>query len=335
MNRRKFLGSSLKALCGLGFLPFVGCGKDNPVQQSGDDDAIRSPRQGVPNPFVSGGKPILVSVTGGESFAQRLDAGMAELGGFHTLLSHGGSLLIKPNLNSIDTYPAIINPVALAYLVKKVNEVTPTTVNVGDAPWSPPQSVYDHVGLENAVESEGGQVIHFNGYRQVRAPHWESSRSESHVYQQVYDAGVIISLACLKRHYRAVFTCAIKNNVGTIASPGGNNDRAYLHSLSGDPFLREVAEIANLVRPDLSIVDATSALTVSGPTTNQGVVVHGIDTLVICGDMVATDLYCANLMAQYDSTFTPDMISTTLDRASELGLGENNLANVDVREIHI
>jgi hypothetical protein len=66
---------------------------------------------------------------------------------------------------------------------------------------------------------------------------------------------------------------------------------------------------------------------------SQGIVVHGIDTLIICGDIVATDTYCAELLAQHDSTFTPEMIQTTLDWAAGLGLGENNLGNVDVREI--
>ena len=334
MNRRNFIWSSVKALTGLGFLPFVNCGKDDP-QGLVDDNAVMPLRQSVQNPYVSGGNPILVSVSGGSSFEERLDAGLAEIGGLEPLLYQSSSVLVKPNLNAVDTYPAISSADSLSYLVRKAVEAAPSTVYVGDASWQDPVDVYAHVGLENAVGPEGGEVIHFSEYRRVRAPHWDSSRSDSHVHRQVYDVSAIINFACLKRHFFAVMTCAMKNNVGTIAATGGTDDRAAFHALYGDAVLREIAEIANLVRPELNIIDAASALTVSGPMTSQGVVVHDIDMLIICGDIVATDLYCANLLAQHDSTFTADMVQVTLDHAAELGLGENSLANVDVREVSI
>jgi len=340
MNRRNFLWSTIKTLSGLGFLPlgfvpFVSCGKDNSTQGPDDINAVMPPRQKVDNPYVTGGNPILVAVSGGGSFDERLDAALEELGGFAPLLCQGSSVLIKPNLNAVDAYPAISSTDSLSHLVRKTVEEAPSSVYVGDASWQDPADVYAHVGIDNAVIPEGGAVIHFSGFRRVRAPHWDSSRSDYHVHQQVYDADIILNFACLKRHFFAVMTCAMKNNVGTIAATGGTNDRAAFHNLFGAAVLREIAEIANLVRPDLNIIDAGSALTVSGPMTGQGVVVNGIDTLIICGDIVATDLYCANLLAQHDSTFTVDMVQVTLDRAAELGLGVNDLADVDVREIRI
>jgi hypothetical protein len=62
-------------------------------------------------------------------------------------------------------------------------------------------------------------------------------------------------------------------------------------------------------------------------------VIATANRLVICGDMVATDAYCAQIMEQYDSTFSRSMIELTLERAELRGLGTANLANVEIIEI--
>jgi uncharacterized protein (DUF362 family) len=93
-----------------------------------------------------------------------------------------------------------------------------------------------------------------------------------------------------------------------------------------------VAELAGLVNPDLTIVDARTILTRNGPLFNQGSPVTA-NKLIICGDMVATDAYCAQIMQQHDFTFSPSMLDLTLDRAELRGLGNADLNNVEIMEI--
>ena len=49
--------------------------------------------------------------------------------------------------------------------------------------------------------------------------------------------------------------------------------------------------------------------------------------------MVATDTYCANLLAEHDSGFSPAMIYSLLTKAEELGLGTADLGNAEVIEV--
>ena len=167
----------------------------------------------------------------------------------------------------------------------------------------------------------------------VRCDHWTMAVPDHAVYQKVYDADVIINTCTLKRHFIASMTCALKNNVGTVTGQNATGTRGYLHGLgSGTPgFHREVAEIAGLINPELNVVDARAVLTVSGPVTSAGVV-ENVGKLVVCGDMVATDLYCAQLLANHDSSFDPASLNVLISHAVDLGLGVATLDDVKIIE---
>jgi len=133
-------------------------------------------------------------------------------------------------------------------------------------------------------------------------------------------------------------TCAIKNNVGTIEGRSESGSRKYLHQ-SPDlsiPFLENIANIAALINPELNIVDARDILIGNGPMHYMpgAEVKKGINKLVLCGDIVATDAYCAErILSQHDPGFSPENIAPTLNKAEQLGLGTPDLKKVDILEI--
>jgi uncharacterized protein YecE (DUF72 family) len=59
--------------------------------------------------------------------------------------------------------------------------------------------------------------------------------------------------------------------------------------------------------------------------------VRGVNRLILCGDVVATDAYCARLLAEHDGTFSPEMIAGQLKHAAALGLGT---ADLDAVRLH-
>jgi hypothetical protein len=81
-------------------------------------------------------------------------------------------------------------------------------------------------------------------------------------------------------------------------------------------------------------VDARSIVTQVGPSYSQGGLVVNLNCIIICGDMVATDTYCARLMEQNDSSFSASKINDTLQRAQTLGLGTSNLSQVEIIKIN-
>ncbi len=291
----------------------------------------KGPRTGLANPYVTAdGRPILVSVSG-INFAQMLTAGLQAVGGLGHLLNGSRDVLIKPNLNNYDPYPAISSVTSIAALVEAVKSQTTGAVTVGDVGFEAPGTIYHNLGLDSAVAAAGGSAVHFLDAYDVRHPSWESTKPDFLVYRDIYDAPVIINTCVLKRHYLTRMSCAIKCNVGCITGSNAEGSRHYLHSESPDK-MKEIADIAALIQPELNIVDARTILTVSGPSYTSGIPVDA-DRLIICGDMTATDAYCRQIMAQHDETFDPNAIDPTLARAEELGLGTRDLNNVEIIEI--
>jgi uncharacterized protein (DUF362 family) len=331
--RREFMkraaGTAAAAL-GLG-----GCGSggSSPVSPTSDSAAAtaRGPRVRVPNPFVNGdGAPILVSVEG-RDFAAMLEEGLRVLGGLQNLVSGNAGVLINPNFNMAEPYPGISRASSVADLVRETRAVTSGSITVADEGFDPSPQVYTYLNLYDIVQAAGGVVESFSSSYGVRRGEWSADKPDFRVYSLAHDAPIIISLCNVKRHMWASYSCAIKNNVGIVAGAGGSATREYLHDQSSD-FMGDLAEIAGLVNPELFVVDAMSVLTENGPSVSQGVPVPA-NRLILCGDMAATDAYCTRLLAAHDPGYSAAFAQPLLQRAAQLGLGQPDLSQVDVREI--
>ena len=98
--------------------------------------------------------------------------------------------------------------------------------------------------------------------------------------------------------------------------------------------MNTVAEIAGVVNPDLNIVDARTVLTVAGPRYSAGVPVDA-NKIVLCGDIVATDAYCVEILAAHDLDFRVDEALPVIGRAEYSGMGTMDLSEVEVIEITV
>ena len=97
---------------------------------------------------------------------------------------------------------------------------------------------------------------------------------------------------------------------------------------------QRLVHFADAVRPQLNVVDARAILARSGPGLGRGAeVIQGVNKLILSGDMVAVDAYCARLMAQHDDTFALDTVASQLKHAATLGLGKADLDAVKIVEI--
>ena len=333
-TRRQFIKKCSQATASI--MLFGACSKDEGSSFIEPEFVIKNPRQPLPNPYVTDdGRPILVCIDGSD-FNQMLTAGLDALGGLNRLVSSDQDVLIKPNCNYADPYPGASSANSVTGIISTVKQISSGTVYVGDQGWMHSDEVYSYIGLVTAVESSDGVLLTFSylDAYPVKNENWTDIPGYFWVYSHAYDAPIIISLCSLKRHHTARMTCALKNNVGVFRGPDATSSRGVLHNKSQDDFLRLVAEFAGLINPELNIVDARTILTRNGPLYNNGTPVQA-NKLVICGDMAATDAYCAGIMEQFDPTFSTSMIDLTLERAELRGLGTANLGNVEIIEISI
>lgn len=297
--------------------------------------ATYPPRARIPNPYLSGeGKPLLVSVIGTD-FKQMLKTGLQKIGGLDKLINNNQDVLIKPNLNAVDVYPAISSTESIVTLAREVVTATTGKVRVCDVSYHPVDSVYQHTDLAKALDGSGAELIHFTETYHVRRSSWPAAKPDYLVYSEVYNSPVIISFACIKRHFLAKMSTALKNNVGCVAGSGASQSRGYFHGLSGTAFLEEVAEIAGLINPELTIVDARSMLIGNGPFSSSpgAKILEGVCFLIISGDMNAVDHYCAMLLQCFDGSFSAYQIDSTLAKAHSLGLGVKDLSEVEIIEL--
>lgn len=305
---------------------------DNKNNQGDTDSTVYGPRVGVKNPFVTNsGKPILVCIEG-VNFSVMLTAGLAALGGLQKLVNQNQDVLIKPNLLEASQYPWISSLDSIGEIIAAVKDVSTGQVRVGDMSYEVIGSVYSHLGFESAINGFGGIPLTFSEIRKVRRDTWSSTKPDFEVYADVYDAPILISTCVLKNHLDSGLTCAIKNNVGTIRGSFRSSTRAYIHDEAED-FHSELAEVAGLSNPDLTIVDARSIVTKRGPSFSQNGTVVDLNKIIICGDIVATDAYCTEIMKENDNDFFSPPVQKTLNQAQNLGLGTRDLSQVEIIEI--
>jgi uncharacterized protein (DUF362 family) len=310
------------------------CDKETTTPDEPEEITTISPRIRTTNPYVtSAGKPILVCVTGTD-FSEMLKAGLSQLGGLSKLIGANEDVLIKPNCNAAEPYPGMSDVNSLVATVKEVQNVTSGTVTVADQGYEPAPGVYSYSNMDPLITEAGAELLVMDQTYLVKRSGWNLNTQDFKVYSTIYDAPIIINHCALKRHHTADHSCALKNNVGTVLGPGLISTRSYLHREASD-FKETLAEIAFAVNPELNIVDARTVLTVAGPSYYSGVPVQA-NKIVLCGDIVATDMYCQHILADLDPDCVLESPGTGVTGYAEaLGLGTADLSQVEIIEISI
>lgn len=330
VSRREFICAAAGAGGALLAGQYIGCSTGSQL-----------PRKGLGNLFMEGEKPILVAVEGTD-FKRMLEAGLDALGGLKKLVA-GKNVVLKPNVVASQPPPVTTDPEALATVADLARTAGAGLLTACDSNSSGVGKAgkFEDTGYPAYLKRAGVALdaIDFGDRMEHVFVSKESWRANSTigVVKTLQQADVIINLPMVKRHGAARFTCALKNHFGSVYGPlrfvahnkmesGGDEGKAL--------FDTTLAEFADAVRPELNIVDARALLIRGGPSlSGKAEVKSGINKIILCGDMVATDAYCSRLMQESDDTFSPDMISFQLEMAVKLGLGQNDLNKVVIKEI--
>lgn len=233
----------------------------------------------------------------------------------------GKSVLIKPNvLRGSDSEEGIVtNPAVLRAVVEKVETLGPASIVVGDNP-----GVVSYGANEESFRVTGLMEAAKGYYRNIGTdsllldfnPDFIPSVSISRI---VLESDIIISLPKFKTHGLTVITGAIKNSYGFL--PGAQ--KAMLHKAAGSPrrFHEAVVEVFRLRVPDFFLVDAVVGMEGNGPASPD---LRDIGLILASDDAVALDAVIASMMG-----CDPGRLRF-LQRAKELGLGDYDLAGIDI-----
>jgi uncharacterized protein (DUF362 family) len=196
-----------------------------------------------------------------------------------------GYVLIKPNCNSYDPFPASTHPDTLRLVIELLLKagLEKEQILIGDMSgpgWLPTENTMRTNGILGVAEELGVSVSFFENeeWVWVRPKEALSWPEGFRIAKKAYDASRIISLPCLKTHqFGGVFTLSLKNSVGLI-NPA---DRTILHR---NPGCR-IAEINLAYNTDLVLLDGLQCFVSGGPAYGQkvdsGVIVAGSDRVAV------------------------------------------------------
>lgn len=226
-------------------------------------------------------------------------------------------IVIKPNLimaKSTDvpatTHPAVIRAVALWLKNRGCTNVTLAESSGGPYLAEYMKTVYRVCGISRLSD-----VLNLNmdfSSKPVHCPDGFKNHSFN-IITPVTDADYIINICKLKTHSMTGMSAGIKNLFGVI--PG--LEKPQLHYLWPDieDFSNMLLELAHIVNPNLTIIDAIDAMEGNGPT---GGTSHPLGLLLGAKDFYTQDYFAATLMK-----LDPEHI-VMIRQAMEKGLVKQN-----------
>ena len=246
----------------------------------------------------------------------------------------GKKVLLKPNFNTADPYPASTHMDALRELIVHLRELGAEAVTIGERSGPPvTREVMEELGVFDLATDLDVEVVDFDALPpedlvKVDAPesHWEDGFL---VPRMVRDAECIVLTPCLKTHRPSrSFTMALKLAVGIV--PKANT--TFMKELHGSSHIRKmIGEINVAYEPDLIVLDAMEAFVDGGPSSGTK---KRTDLFLAGTDRVAIDAVGVAILKVLGST--PDIMDQKIfaqeqiSRAVELGIGVGSPGDIEL-----
>jgi len=296
MTRRKFLKSTATGIA----LSLIG----KPVfsQQKGDYDLV-----------VTSGDPAAAT-------RKALDV----LGGISRFVKKGQHVVLKPNMSfarppesGCNTHPLVVAAVAQACMDAGAGQVL-----VLDHTLQRAELCLERSGIPKACNPiKGVHVLTLQErkfFREIPVSHGKVLERVE-VMKEVLEAQLLINLPVAKSHSATGVSLGIKGLMGLIW------DRESFHSQYN--MSQALADLAAVIKPQLTILDATRALTSGGPG-GPGEVKK--PNLIIAGtDPVAVDSYGVTVAQWYGQSFKGRQVEHLLV-AHQRGLGKIDLDQLKI-----
>jgi len=254
-----------------------------------------------------------------DSLSNAIEKALDLHGGLSKFISKGDQVLLKPNFNTGDPFPASSDPEFLLTVIKKVLDIT-SDVNIIE-------SSMLRLKTEEVINGIMGDELKELGVPIITEQDFKYESIDLKTLgaeyiknvklpQEILDTEAkIILLPCLKTHFVAHFTGALKLAVGFMEK----KQRIRLHLSRSVP--EKVAELNLGYKPHLIIMDARKIFVTKGPTDGQ---VEKPQKILIGTNRTDIDLEGVKLIQSYGAdnkllNTKPEEVRT-VKRALELGI---------------
>jgi len=252
--------------------------------------------------------PEMAVITGDDP-TQLARQAVEELGGIRRFIARGDVVLVKPNIGWDRTpeQAATTNPDVVAEIVRQCSNAGAKRVIVTDVSCNDPRRCFQRSGIAEAAQRAGAEVrlpdpsmfkeVDLQG-ELLRA--WP-------VLDLFLNVDKVINIPIAKHHSLTGATLGMKNWYGMLGGP-----RHQLHQKINESLV----DLADFVRPTLTVIDCYRVLVRNGPTGGNLQDVLLKKTLVAGTNPVALDAYVAKAYWNLEVSSLP-----YLKMAADRGLG--------------
>lgn len=184
------------------------------------------------------------------------------LGGLSNFINKNDKVLLKANFNTSDPYPASSDLEFLKSVIELLYDHAAEQVFLGGSSTFSrrTQSEMEKLGVfELEKMNPAPTIINFDKHKWIKKKinygRYLKSVSTPEILDQV---DKLILLPCLKTHFLAQYTGALKLSVGFMKP----RERLLMHSRK---LQEKIAELNTLINPDLAIMDARKCFITKGP----------------------------------------------------------------------
>jgi uncharacterized protein (DUF362 family) len=277
------------------------------------------------NVFTKDGKVLLSVVRAKDNLKESINKAVDLIGGWDRLNLKGKRVLLKPNYNSSDPYPASSDPEFVKAVIKLAYENGADKVIVGESSMMTlnTMSILKSRGLLEVAKEAKAEVYSFDDHEwiEVDVPNGKYLKKAS-IPKIMNEVDRIIFLPCLKTHSLTKFTMSIKLTMGAIKKA----ERPWIHLRKRE---EKLAELASLFHPDLIIMDARKCFITGGPFHGD---VKEPGLILASGDRIAIDVEGIKIIKSFkgNSLDKEPWDYAQIRRAIELGLGVKSEEDYEV-----
>lgn len=240
------------------------------------------------------------------------------IGGFKKLIKKGDVVFLKPNFNTADPFPASTDYEFLKAVIELVYDYGAKSVMIGDSSTytfntrkiMEKLKIFDLLNLEQPPRI---YVFEEGEWAKKEIPETKYLKNVS-LPEILFRADKLILLPCLKTHFQAQFTGALKLLVGFMKPP----QRVRLHLKN---IQEKIAELNKIINPDLIIMDARKCFIRGGPSEGE---IREPNLILASDDRVAIDVEGIKIIQGFKGNDLDGIDPWELPqikRAVELGIG--------------
>ena len=271
------------------------------------------------------GSPLIkpdILVAKGDNYSGMVRQVVQSLGGIKAFVKNGDKVVIKPNIGwdrnveqGANTHPLIV-----AELAKLCLGAGASKIFIFDRTCNEERRCYNNSGIKSAMKEIRDkrlrlEYIDDRKFVPVNIKKGKALKKWS-FYKDALEADCYINVPVAKHHSLSRLSIGLKNVMGVI---GGW--RGKIHYKLG----AKLADLNMVIKPKLTIVDATRVIVRNGPQGGDLKDVKILNTIIGSADPVAADAYATTLFG-----LEPHQIKSTVE-AYKRGLGQMDLGKCNVR----